>query len=86
MLNDTMILAVQDQYLFDAGEGYSSYLWFDETTEQTYLFVGSEWGVGAHSVWVEVANEFACSTRDTTVVDVKETTNVDVEDLWNMSL
>ena len=86
MLNDSMLLAVQDQYLFDAGEGYSSYLWFDESDEQTYLFVGTDWGVGVYDVWVEVGNEFACTTRDTTVVDVKETTNVDVENLWDMSV
>lgn len=86
LATDTLVLSVQEQYLFDAGAGYSSYLWFNESTSQTYMFVASEWGEGVHEVWAEVANEFTCSTRDTAVVNVKTTTGVGTESPWSIIL
>jgi hypothetical protein len=85
LVPETAEISNQGQQLFDAGEGYESYLWFDESVEQSYLFVGSEWELGTYDVWVEVANEFGCASRDSSLVLVG-TTGVGLQAIWTMSL
>jgi len=85
LANDDINITVAEEYLFDAGEGFADYLWFDGSTNQTYLFVGSEWGLGTFDVWAEVTNEFGCSTRDSTVVNVGPT-GIDTHTSWILNL
>jgi len=82
---DTVFIKINEEYLFDAGEGYSSYLWFDESTEQTNLFRGEEWGLGTFDVWVEVSNEYGCIARDSAVVVVGPL-GIDYHSLWSISV
>ena len=67
---DTVYLKIDEEYQFDAGEGFTSYLWFDESIGQTYLFEADAWGVGTFDIWVEVTNVYGCTTRDSAVVVV----------------
>jgi len=85
LANDDINITVAEEYLFDAGEGFAEYLWFDGSTNQTYLFVGSEWGLGTFDVWAEVTNEFGCSTRDSAVVNVGPT-GIDTHTSWILNL
>ncbi len=85
LVSDEVSITVLEEYLFDAGEGFEGYLWFDGSTEQTYLFVGSDWGIGRYDVWAEITNQYGCSTRDSAVVNVGPT-SVEIMSPWNFSL
>ena len=85
LATDTIRISVEETYLFDAGEGFSSYLWNDGSTNQGYLFQGSVHGIGTHEVWVEVTNEFGCSARDTAIVIVGPT-RVELLYPWTVNL
>ena len=85
LATDDVNIANTEEHLFDAGAGFDSYLWFDGSTEQTYLFVGSEWELGAHEIWVDVTNEFSCTARGTANV-VVGTTGIDLNSSWNLSI
>jgi hypothetical protein len=85
LASDEISITILEQYLFDAGEGFESYLWFDGSNEQTYLFVGSDWGIGVYDVWAEITNQFGCSTRDSAIVNVGPT-SVEVISPWNFNL
>jgi len=50
--------------VFDAGEGYASYLWQDGSDGQS--FTAGEAG----TYWVEVSNEYGCKSRDTLILSV----------------
>ncbi|PKP39712.1 MAG: hypothetical protein CVT98_00755 [Bacteroidetes bacterium HGW-Bacteroidetes-15] len=84
LVPETAEITSQEQQLFDAGDRYDSYLWFDGSKEQTYLFVGSEWEIGSYDIWVEVTNEFGCASRDSSIV-VLGTTGVD-QNVWTMKI
>jgi hypothetical protein len=49
--------------VLDAGEGFTSYSWQDNSTGRTYNV--NQYGL----YWVTVTNEFGCSTRDSLYVD-----------------
>lgn len=59
--NDTLICQ-GNELLLNAGSGFSSYLWNDGSTNSTYLVDTT--GV----FWVEVSNEFECTSIDSIVV------------------
>jgi len=82
---DTVYLSLTGSFTFDAGEGFASYLWFDESTEQTYLFDGETWGTGVFDIWVEVTNEYGCTLRDSAVVSVG-TVGINTDTPWTMSI
>jgi len=50
-------------YTLDAGTGYASYLWEDNSFQSTLEVTG----YGLH--WVEVSNEFGCTARDSVHID-----------------
>ena len=82
---DTIHLEIDEEYLFDAGEGFTTYLWFDESSGQTYLFNAEFWGVGTFDVWVEVTNDYGCSARDSAVVVVLPL-GVDIYTPWAFNI
>lgn len=84
LVPETVEITSQEEQLFDAGDRFDSYLWFDGSKEQTYLFVGSEWEIGSYDVWVEVTNEFGCASRDSSIV-VVGTTGID-QNVWTMNI
>ena len=63
---DTMFTAQPDTLELDAGSGYSSYLWQDGSTSQTYNVTSNE----TNLYHVEVTNEHGCSARDSMQVIV----------------
>ncbi len=86
--SDTMILTVLPSPLVDLGPdntitedqtiilsaypGYASYLWFDESTDNTILISGQTLGVGDHLIWVRVIANNECETYDEMLLTVTE--------------
>jgi hypothetical protein len=65
-LGDDAIICIGDSVIIDAGTGFSSYNWSTgETVSTISAKVTGEY-------WVEVANEFGCTDRDTMSVTVNE--------------
>jgi len=58
--------------LLDAGAGFTSYLWQDNSTNQTY----SVFSPGLY--WVEVADSIGCNMRDSMNVDIYQLPVVDL--------
>lgn len=65
-----------ESIILDAGEGFSSYLWSNGSTEQFISVDSSGIGVGDTLYWVEVANENACSVRDSINISFKDCTGI----------
>jgi len=65
--NDTTITICEEgSYLIEAGEGFSSYLWQDGSTESVYL--ADTTGL----YWVEVSTDDGCSAMDSIFVTIEE--------------
>jgi hypothetical protein len=58
-------------YTIDAGTGFSSYLWSDGDITQTTTVTATG------DYWIEVANSFGCTKRDTIHVDITPAPTVD---------
>jgi hypothetical protein len=82
---DTIYINLDGSYLFDAGEGFALYNWFDGSTEQTLLFIGADWGEATVDVWVDVTNEWGCTFRDSAVVVISPV-GVEVTTPWTINL
>jgi len=61
--------------ILDAGLGFISYLWNDDSYEQT-LLVDSTHGIGQHTYWVVVTDTNTCSNSDTIQVEIIETIGI----------
>ncbi|MGE0077760.1 MAG: T9SS type A sorting domain-containing protein [Bacteroidales bacterium] len=69
--SDTIRIDTQSSVTLNAGEGFTTYLWNDNSTQQTLVVDGAVTGVGIFSYWVTVTNDNSCSATDTAVVKVK---------------
>ena len=79
--NDTIICGT-DSIVLNAGANYIDYLWSDvaETTSPTLTVDSTTFGMGVHTISVEVVDSTnSCVSRDTIVVEI--TTCVGIEDL-----
>ncbi|MGD9976914.1 MAG: T9SS type A sorting domain-containing protein [Bacteroidales bacterium] len=83
---DTVRINTQSDYTLDAGAGFTSYLWSDNSTAQTLYVDGAMLGEGVFKYWVDVTNEYSCAASDTAVVKVKLWDNVDTDNGWTISL
>ncbi|MCB9000949.1 MAG: T9SS type A sorting domain-containing protein [Bacteroidales bacterium] len=84
--SDTIKIDTQSSYTFDAGEGFTSYLWNDNSTSQTLLVDGANTGEGVFKYWVTVTNEYSCSATDTAVVKVNLWKSVPTKDGWKLTI
>ncbi|MDF1676444.1 MAG: fibronectin type III domain-containing protein [Vicingaceae bacterium] len=78
--NDTTICGT-DSILLNAGANHINYLWSDaaETTSPTLIVDSTTFGIGVHTIFVEVVDSTnSCVSRDTIVVEI--TTCVGIED------
>lgn len=75
---DTIHTTQPDTIVLDAGAGYSSYLWQDESTEQTFNVTSEQ------SAWykVKATDEHGCSSSDSIYVD----SHVGIENINNKFL
>jgi hypothetical protein len=64
-LNDTLVLK--------AGAQNATYLWSDNSQNDTLSVYGEIEGAGIHTYWLKVTSEFGCITTDTIIVTVKNT-------------
>lgn len=62
--NDTLICDLSLPFTIDAGAGFTSYLWQDGSTGQTF----SVTTVGTHNLSISVANNDGCTNSDTIVI------------------
>jgi len=83
--NDTTI-TTNDTLILDAGEGFSSYLWNDNTTEQTLTVNGTDLGQGNYDFSVEVEDVNTCSNSDTINVSVESGSSVNEIGTENISV
>ncbi|MDX9694645.1 MAG: hypothetical protein RBT49_02540, partial [Bacteroidales bacterium] len=74
------INTTEDQVTLDAGAGYTSYLWFDGSTQQTYTVnVNNQTPNFYYSV--TVTNALSCSTTDSVLVSFDVTPDLSVTEL-----
>jgi len=86
LATDTVYIDTQKSHTFDAGTGFASYLWNDNSTQQTLTADGATLGVGVFVYWVEVTNEHGCTTRDSAVVKIKLWDNIETDNGWTLTL
>jgi hypothetical protein len=68
-LSDTLILSIP--------HGYDSYLWFNGSTENSILIIGSESGTGVIEAWATVTNG-TCVVTDTVWITIKDPFGIDL--------
>jgi len=73
-LGEDISVCESGEALFDAGPGFSSYLWSNGQTGQSIIV--DEPG----TYWVEVTNSFGCSKRDSIVFEIYPLPNVELGD------
>ena len=69
-LGNNITISPEDIIVLDAGEGFVSYLWNDNSTNQTLTVDGSVLGEGIFTYFVEVTDENGCTGSDTIVVTI----------------
>ncbi|PLX16235.1 MAG: hypothetical protein C0597_08140, partial [Marinilabiliales bacterium] len=69
-------ITTNESITLDAGNGFISYLWNDESTSQALTVSGSIAGVGTHSYSVLVTNDKGCEGTDTVIVNVTSNTGI----------
>ncbi|MBN1989676.1 MAG: T9SS type A sorting domain-containing protein, partial [Bacteroidales bacterium] len=67
---EIITITTADEITLDAGIGFVTYLWDNNSNEQTRLVNGKELDPNTYILWVEVTNEAGCLTRDTVKVKV----------------
>ena len=75
--NDTTILT-SDTLILDAGAGFSSYIWNDNSTEQTLTIYGSILGAGNYDFSVTVEDAHTCENSDTINVSIENPLSVNL--------
>ena len=56
--------------VLDAGAGFVSYLWSDNSTNQTLLVSYPNFNIGNNTIWVEVTDSTGCIGTDTVVINI----------------
>jgi hypothetical protein len=69
-------ITVNDQVTLDAGSGFVSYTWSDNSFDQTLLIDGSQYGIGNHTVSVSVEDDLGCVGTDEVIIDVTTATSI----------
>lgn len=69
-LGDDISILENESQTINAGEGFSSYTWNDQTGTNLYTASGTDLGLGEHILRVEVENEFGCVNSDTMKITV----------------
>jgi hypothetical protein len=75
LANDTII----DNWgaiTLDAGSSWTSYLWNDNSTNQTLFVGGQQQGMGMHLYWVEVEDDKGCKGRDSIMLTIDDINSV----------
>lgn len=83
---DTIRIDTKSSVTLDAGPGFASYTWSDNSTQQTLLVDGAITGEGIFKYWVVVTNEYSCSESDTAVVKVSLWDDVTTDYGWTTKL
>ncbi|MCF6366737.1 MAG: C10 family peptidase [Bacteroidales bacterium] len=83
-LGEDVNITTNESVTLDAGTGFISYLWSDNSTEQTLFLEGSTLGVGIFEYSVSVEDINICENSDTVVVNVTQA--VSVENLLNSGI
>jgi len=67
---DTTICSINDLTL-DAGSGFSTYSWSNGSSSQTILVDSTNFGLGIHTIYVDVTDTISgCTATDTIVVEI----------------
>lgn len=69
-LGDKQTITINESATLDAGAGFASYLWNDNSQERILVVSGNSYGVGTHSFTVEVTDSYGCSNSDNVDVEV----------------
>lgn len=60
-----------------AGAGQQSYLWNDQSTQESRSFFGRDLGApGTYTIWAEVTNDKSCKSRDSINITVEDNSSV----------
>jgi hypothetical protein len=70
-LGADIFMTTADTTILDAGPGYSSYHWNNNTTSQTNIIRGWQLGAGNHPIVVMVKNDIGCTNYDTVYVNLE---------------
>ncbi|NPA67545.1 MAG: T9SS type A sorting domain-containing protein [Chlorobi bacterium] len=74
--NDTSI-TVNDTLVLYAGEGFASYIWNDNSEEDTLTVIGSDFGIGNYDFSVTVADLNSCENSDTINITIQQGVNIE---------
>jgi len=83
---DTVKIFTNDQHIFDAGVGFSSYLWNDDSSDQTLTVEAGTLGPGDYTYWVEVSNASGCAVRDTAILNINWPTGIYTDVDWSTTI
>lgn len=79
--NDTTLCA-GNTITIEAGDGFSSYEWFNQSNDDYIELDSLGVGIGSIEVWVLVGNEFNCTASDTLVVSFQDCSYYDINSLF----
>ncbi|MCF8297152.1 MAG: T9SS type A sorting domain-containing protein [Saprospiraceae bacterium] len=71
------ILKLSHTLTLDAGAGFATYLWNDNSSNQSLQIIASIAGLGTHTYYVDVTDPNGCQGSDTIVVEVIDDTVID---------
>lgn len=74
--SDTSIKYSYESILLDAGSGFTSYTWDDNSTNQTRQITGSVEGIGIHKYFVDLSDINGCKASDTIIINVTDDTEI----------
>ncbi|NOZ35860.1 MAG: T9SS type A sorting domain-containing protein [Chlorobi bacterium] len=83
--HDTTI-TVNDTLVLYAGEGLVSYLWNDNSTEDTLAVIGADSGIGNYEFYVTVEDGNTCENSDTINVSVEQGSSINLFDKSNLKI
>lgn len=75
----SLVKTTNQTLLLDAGSGFVSYLWSDNSTGQILSL--SNLAAGSYKYWVEVTNNYNCTGSDSILVTSIVDDNTSVEDI-----
>jgi len=81
-LGQDMVLCHYETAILDAGQGFTSYLWNDNSTNQTLTVDINTAGLGSHNFFVVVTDANNCVATDTVIITFQQCVGIG-EDLTN---
>lgn len=76
LLGSDTVVCENQVVVLDAGSGMSGYLWSTGHTSQVIQVDSTGLGVGVHSLWVQVTNQYGCRASDTLVLEFADCTSL----------